>query len=109
MKQIRLALIGAGATGRAHAAGALAAGGFKIAAIVDPIAERLTAAATQFKAETSAATADEVLAKADIDAVCLCVPTQHHAALATDVPSAVTLSTRPPVLNSWSPSRLVPA
>jgi len=83
MKQIRLALIGAGATGRAHAAGALAAGGFKIAAVVDPIAERLTAAATQFKAETSAAAADEVFAKPDIDAVCLCVPTQHHAALAT--------------------------
>ena len=82
MKQlIRLALVGAGATGRAHAAGAMAAGGFEIAAVVDPIADRLSAAAKQFEA-VAAPSADAVLADPSIDAICLCVPTQLHTAMA---------------------------
>ena len=81
-QQVRLALIGAGATGRAHGAGAAAAGGFKLAAVVDPIAERLDAAAKQFGATQAIGSADAIWGDTNIDAVCLCVPTQHHADMA---------------------------
>lgn len=81
-QQIRLALVGAGATGRAHAAGAVAAGGFKVAAVVDPIDDRRAAAAAQFGPTANSASAEAIWADPAIDAVCLCVPTPLHAPMA---------------------------
>jgi predicted dehydrogenase len=76
---IRLAILGAGATGKAHASGAKEAGGFKLAAVADLIPARLTALASQFSIPQSVADAEKVVIDPNVDAVCICLPTHLHA------------------------------
>ncbi|MBC7782949.1 MAG: Gfo/Idh/MocA family oxidoreductase [Burkholderiales bacterium] len=78
---IRLAVLGAGATGRAHAAGAQAAGGFRLTA-ADLIPDRLTALAKQFDIANTVADAAAIVNDPAIDAVCICLPTHLHAPIA---------------------------
>lgn len=79
---IRLAILGAGATGRAHAAGAAEAGGFKLVGAADLIPERLSALATPFKIPTTIPEAEKLAIDPNIDAVCVCLPTHLHAPVA---------------------------
>ena len=84
-QSIRLAVVGAGATGRAHATAA-AAGGFKLVAAADPIPDRLAALATPLKLATTFDRAEKLFADtavaASFDTVAICLPTDLHAPVA---------------------------
>ncbi len=79
---IRLAILGAGATGRAHAAGAVAAGGFKLVAVADSIPDRLKTLADQFKIPSTEREAEKLVNDPNIDAFCICLPTHLHSPIA---------------------------
>ncbi len=79
---IRLAIVGAGATGKAHAAGAQQAGGYKLVAVADLIPDRLAALADAFKIPVATPEAEKVVLDPTIDAVCICLPTHLHAPVA---------------------------
>ncbi|MGN6505812.1 MAG: Gfo/Idh/MocA family protein [Tepidisphaeraceae bacterium] len=84
-QSIRLAVVGAGATGRAHATAA-AGSGFKLTAVADSIPERLKALADALKAPATFDVADALFADtataASFDAVCICLPTHLHVPVA---------------------------
>ncbi len=79
---IRLAVVGAGATGKAHAAGAQQAGGFKLVAAADLIPDRLKGLADAFKISQAIPEAEKLVLDPNIDAVCICLPTHLHSAVA---------------------------
>ncbi len=79
---IRLAILGAGATGKAHAAGAQQAGGYKITGAADLIPDRLKALADQFRVATATPEAEKLVLDPQFDAVCICLPTHLHTPIA---------------------------
>jgi predicted dehydrogenase len=78
---VRLAILGAGATGKAHAAGAQQAG-FKLVGAADLIPDRLKSLASQFKITNTVPEAEKLVLDPNIDAVSICLPTHLHAPVA---------------------------
>lgn len=78
---VRLAILGAGATGKAHAAGAQKAG-FKLVGASDLIPDRLQALASLFKIANTVPEAEKLVLDPNIDAVSICLPTHLHAPVA---------------------------
>jgi predicted dehydrogenase len=79
----RIGIIGGGWPGAAHAAGIKAAGGFKIAAVADLIPQRRKRLMEQFAIPREYANAEALLADKEIDAVCVGLPSDLHAAVAS--------------------------
>jgi predicted dehydrogenase len=78
---VRAGIVGAGFIGRIHARSARLAGG-RLAGVVASSPERSDAAARELGAERAFATADEVIASADVDVVHICTPNNLHLPLA---------------------------
>lgn len=80
---VRLGIIGAGASGRAHATGAQAAGGYKLIGAADLIPDRLKAMGEPpLKIATLVEQAERLATDPTMDAVCICLPTHLHAPVA---------------------------
>lgn len=79
---VKLAILGAGVTGKAHAQGAKEIGGFKIVAAADRIPDRLASLTSQFSIPLAVDDADKLTCDPTIDAVCVCLPTHLHAPVA---------------------------
>lgn len=80
---VRLGIIGAGASGRAHASGAQASGGYKLVGAADLIPDRLKAMGdAPLKIATLVDQAEKLASDPTIDAVCICLPTHLHAPVA---------------------------
>lgn len=79
---IRIGIIGGGWPGTAHAKGYQDAGGFKLLAIADLIPERRKKMMADFGITREYASAEEMIADVNIDAVSLCLPTHLHAPIA---------------------------
>jgi predicted dehydrogenase len=86
MDSVRIGLIGAGLIGGVHSA-ALAqirdalGPKLELVAVADPLAEPRSALADLYGYRRTFAEADELLECADVNAVFICTPTVHHAAL----------------------------
>jgi predicted dehydrogenase len=78
----RVAVLGAGPAGLLHARGYLAAGGYKLDAVVDLIPARVDAFRTEFPSARAAESVEAVLKDPGIDVISLCLPTDLHAAVA---------------------------
>jgi 2-hydroxy-4-carboxymuconate semialdehyde hemiacetal dehydrogenase len=79
---MRIALAGAGAFGEKHLDGLKLIDGVEIVSIISRTAEQATAVAKKYGAKHSSTELADALARADVDAVILCTPTQMHAAQA---------------------------
>jgi predicted dehydrogenase len=80
-KAIRLGIIGAGWPGVALARAAGAAGGVVVAAVGDRLAERRAAFIREFPTAKPYASDEELLDDKSIEAVCVCLPNDLHAAV----------------------------
>lgn len=80
MKQVNIALIGAGAFGIKHLNGLANIPQAKVTHVVSSTKEKAQVVADKYHIPNVAADLDEVLACPDVDAVILCTPTQMHAA-----------------------------
>lgn len=78
---MRLGIVGAGPTGKAHAAAAKQAG-FRLISAADRIPDRLGALSAEFKLARSVSDAEELVHDPDLDAVSLCLPTHLHTPIA---------------------------
>ena len=78
---IRIAVAGAGATGRAHATAAREAG-LKLTAVADAIPDRLAAVAGPLNA-AAVDDVEKLIADPAVDALCVCLPTHLHGPVAT--------------------------
>lgn len=78
---IRLGIIGAGPTGKAHAAGAKEAG-FHLAGVADRIPDRLSTMSAEFKFARCVSDAEELIRDPGLDALSICLPTHLHASAA---------------------------
>jgi predicted dehydrogenase len=74
-----MGIIGAGWPGAAHARGCREAGGFKVVAVADLIPQRRKHVMSEFGATKEYASAEELIADKEIDAVCVCLPNHLHA------------------------------
>lgn len=74
---LRIGLIGCGRIGRVHALGVERNRKSRLAAVFDPVGENAAAVAAQF-GSAIAASAEEVFASSDIDAVIIASPTGNH-------------------------------
>lgn len=81
-EQTKVGIIGAGWPGMAHARGYMQAGGFKVVGVADLIPARRQKLALETRAVRQYATADELLADDQIDAVSICLPNHLHAPVA---------------------------
>ncbi|MBN8816334.1 MAG: Gfo/Idh/MocA family oxidoreductase [Sphingomonas sp.] len=79
---MRIALAGAGAFGEKHLEGLTLIDGVEIVSIVSRTGEQAAAIAAKYGARHSSEHLEDALARADVDAVILCTPTQMHAAQA---------------------------
>ena len=87
MTTLRMALIGAGRMARAHASNAADLAEIHLAAVYDPLPEKATELAAGLGAR-SAASLDELLDDAAIDAVLITTPTPTHAAIIASAAAA---------------------
>lgn len=79
---IRVGIIGAGWPGVAHARGYAEAGGFKLVAVADLIAERRKKLMTDFGIAREFTEAKDLVKDKGIDAVSICLPPALHAPMA---------------------------
>ncbi len=78
---LRLGIIGSGSIGTMHAEMATAVG-TQVVAVCDKRPERAKKLAAKIDGAVAAASADELLARRDVDAVVVCVPNDRHKPLA---------------------------
>jgi predicted dehydrogenase len=78
---IRVGILGAGWPGMKHAEGYRDAGGFEVAAVADLIPARRKAILQVFPKASEFGQAEELLEKAQVDAVSVCLPNHLHASL----------------------------
>ena len=78
-KSITVALLGAGRAGREHAKNLGTLPGVRVLCVCDPVLAAAEGAASLARAEGVTVSADEVFARADIDAVIISTPTETHA------------------------------
>jgi len=79
--RFRAGIVGAGFIGGVHAHAVRAAGGV-VSRVADVTPERAASSAERLHAEQAAASAEELIAADDVDAVHICTPNVTHAALA---------------------------
>ena len=82
MDPTRIGIIGGGWPGSAHARGYQSTGGFKLLAVADLIPDRRTQLMAEFSIPRQYASAEELLADKEIDAVSICLPNHLHAPIA---------------------------
>jgi len=85
MSTLKVALAGAGAFGIKHLEGIKQIDGVEVTALVSRDIDKTRAVAERYAITQATTELDEVLTRADIDAVILCTPTQMHAAQALAV------------------------
>jgi len=76
-RDVGFAVIGAGLVGPTHAAAAAAAPGGRLVVMCDLVAERAQAVATKYAADWTT-DLNAVLARPDVQVVCVCLPTRLH-------------------------------
>jgi len=81
-RDLRVALAGAGAFGVKHLEAIRAIDGMRVVSLIEPDAAKAKDVAQRFGIDHVASELGACLARADIDAVILCTPTQVHAAQA---------------------------
>jgi predicted dehydrogenase len=101
-QQTRIGIIGAGWPGAAHARGYQEAGGFKLLAVADLIPARRQKLMADFGVAKEYASAADLLADRDIDAVSVCLPNHLHAPVAIEAMRAGkhVLCEKPPALSA---------
>lgn len=108
---IRLGVMGAGWPGARHAEGAKASGGFRVAAIADPIPERRAGIAREHPGIREFNQAIDLTREKDLDAVTVALPNHLHADLAVAALRAGkhVLVEKPPGLNAKDARRIAAA
>ncbi len=100
---MRIALAGAGAFGEKHLDGLKNIEGVTIASIVSRELDQARAVADKYGAAHATTDLSETLARADVDAVILCTPTQMHAAQAIACMKASKhVQVEIPLADSWA-------
>jgi predicted dehydrogenase len=79
---IRVGILGGGWPGKAHARAYAAVPGYKLTAVADLIPARRKAMMEEFKIEAQYADAADLIEKAQVDAVSICLPNDLHAPMA---------------------------
>lgn len=105
---VRVAILGGGWPGSAHARGYLSAGGFKLAAVADLIPERRKKMMAEFQIPRESADAMELIKDKEIDAVSICLPNELHLpmTLAALKQGKHVLCEKPPALDAGEARRM---
>jgi predicted dehydrogenase len=108
---VRLGIVGGGWPGAAQARGCLAAGGFKLTAIADLIPERRKKMVSEFDIPRQHASAEELIADKEIDAISICAPSDLHQSLATQALAAGkhVICENPPALDAVGARKMLKA
>lgn len=101
-QSIRVGILGAGWPGMRHAEGYRDAGGFEVVAVADLIPSRRKALLQLHPRANEFERAEDLIEKAQVDAVSVCLPNHLHAAVATAALKAGkhVICETPPALNS---------
>lgn len=110
MKNINVALVGAGAFGMKHLAAIQQIEGVKVVSIVNKGLEAAQKAAAEFGVAHVTEDLDEALALPEVDAVILCTPTQMHAAQAIQcLRAGKHVAVEIPLADNWADAQEVVA
>jgi 2-hydroxy-4-carboxymuconate semialdehyde hemiacetal dehydrogenase len=105
---MRIALAGAGAFGEKHLDGLKLIDGVEITSIISRTGEQAAAVAAKYGAKHSSTELADALARADVDAVILCTPTQMHAEQAIACMNAGKhVQVEIPLADSWADAQAV--
>ena len=105
---MRIALAGAGAFGEKHLDGLRNIEGVEVTSIISRTEAQAAAAAAKYGAGHSSTRLDDALARADVDAVILCTPTQMHAKQAIAcLDAGKHVQVEIPLADSWADAEAV--
>src|SRR5688572_20617735 len=107
-EQLRVGIIGGGWPGGQHIKGYQAAGGWKITAIADLIPSRREKMLAEVPQAKQYASAEELLADKEIDAVSVCLPNFLHApiTLAALKAGKHVICEKPPAMNAGEAKKI---